>query len=92
MIKFRLNTNYSKEELKFLEKHNCEILSEIKLSKTDFSEYGVPRRMFKYGGVYIAEVIDDETKHFAWAVLSKWKNVYLFSAYYDGFDTLEQGL
>lgn len=92
IMKFKLNTNYSEEELKFFKAHNCEILSEINLSKTNFSEYEVPRRMFKYGGAYIAEIIDDETNNFVWAVLSKWKGVYHFSAYYDCLEVLEQGL
>ncbi len=44
-MKFKLDAHYSEKELEFLEKHNCKILSEIKLSKTNFSEYEVPRRM-----------------------------------------------
>lgn len=92
MMKFQLNTNYSEEELNFLKKHDCNILCEIKLSKTNFSEYETPRRMFQYGGAYVAEIIDDETNDLVWAVLSKWKGVYHFSGYYDSLEALEQGL
>lgn len=91
-MKFRLDTNYSEEELQFLAKHNCTLLSEINLSKTNFSEYEVPRRMFNYGRTYIAEIIDDETGKLVWAVLSKWNGIYHFSTYYDCLETLEQGL
>lgn len=91
-MKFRLDTNYSEEELQFLAKHNCTLLSEINLSKTNFSEYEVPCRMFKYGGTYIAEIIDDETNRLMWAVLSKRKGTYHFSGYYDCLEALEQGL
>ena len=91
-MKFKLDTNYSEEELELLKEHNCEVLSEIKLSKTNFSQYEVPRRMFKYGGTYIAEIIDDETKNLVWAVLSKWKGVYRFSYYCDCLETLAESL
>lgn len=91
-MKFRLDTTYSEEELQFLAKHNCKILSEINLSKVNFTEQEVPRRLFNYGGTYIAEIIDDETGNLVWAVLSKWKGVYHFSTYYDCLETLEQGL
>lgn len=91
-MKFKLDTNYSEEELQFLAKHNCKILSEIKLSKINFSENEVPRRLFNYGGTYIAEIVDDETGNLVWAVLSKWKGIYHFSTYYDCLETLEQGL
>ncbi len=91
-MKVKFNTDYSVEELKFFKEHNCEILSEISLSKTNFKESEVPQRMFKYGGVYIAEIMDDETNNFVWAVLSKQKAIYHFSAYYDCLEALEQGL
>lgn len=48
--------------------------------------------MFNYGGTYVAEIIDDETGDLIWAVLSKWKGIYHFPAYYDCLETLEQGL
>lgn len=88
---YKLDTNYSEEELKFLKEHNCEILAAIKLGKTSFSEYEIPRRMFQYGGEYIAEIVDDETQDLVWAVLSKWKGVYHFAEYYQCLEALEQG-
>lgn len=45
---YRLDTIYSEEELRFLEVNNCEIISEIKLSKTNFTDKEIPRRMIKY--------------------------------------------
>lgn len=90
-MKFKLDTHYSEEELKFVKKHNCEILSEIKLSKVDLLENEVPRRMLKYGGTYITEIIDDESDEQIWVVLSKWKGIYYFSSYYDNLESLEQG-
>ncbi len=91
-MRFKLNTDYSGEELQFLEEHRCKILSEIKLSKTNFSEYEIPRRMFVYGGAYIAEIMDDESGSLVWAVLSKWKGIYHFSAYYASLEALERGM
>lgn len=37
-MKFIFDTNYSEEELEFIKENNGVILSEIKLSKTNFSE------------------------------------------------------
>ena len=91
-MKFVLDTNYSAEELTFLGSLACEILSEIKLSKTKFSEYEIPRRMFQYCGTYIAEIMDDETEGLVWAVLSKWKGIYHFSACSDSLEAIIQGL
>ena len=91
-MRFKLDTNYSGEKMRFLEEHSCKILSEIKLSKTKFSEYEIPRRMFVYGGVYIAEIMDDETGSLVWAVLSKWKGIYHFSTYYASLEALERGM
>ena len=91
-MKFVLDTNYSAEELNVLESLGCEVLSEIKLSKSNFSEYEIPRRMFRYGGTYIAEIIDDETEGLVWAVLSKWKGIYHFSACSDSLEAIIQGL
>ena len=90
-MRFKLDTNYSGEEMRFLEEHSCNILSEIKLPKTNFSEYEIPRRMIVYGGVYIAEIMDDETGILVWAVLSKWKGICHFSAYYASLDAPERG-
>ncbi|MDE6426830.1 MAG: hypothetical protein K2K89_11965 [Ruminococcus sp.] len=91
-MKFIFNTDYSEEELKWLEEHDCKILSEIKLSRTNFKENEIPRRMFNYGGLYIGEVFDDEDNEFIWAELSKFKGVYRFSTYWGTLDSLEQGL
>lgn len=70
---YRLDINYLEEERYFLEVNDCEIILEIKLSKTNFSDKEIPRRMIKYGGQYIAEIVDDETEGIVWAVLSNWK-------------------
>lgn len=51
-MRFKLNTDYTAEEREFITENNCEILSEIKLGRTDFTESETPRRMFRYGGVY----------------------------------------
>ena len=91
-MKFRFSVDYSEEELQFLTAHDCEILSEIRLSKTRFAESETPVRMFRYGGTYIAEVFDEESNCPVWAVLSKWKGVYHFPAYFDSLEALEQGL
>lgn len=91
-MKFKLDVNYSEEELKFIKKHNCEILPEIKLTMANFAENEIPHRMLKYGGTYIAEIYDDESDNLIWAVLSKWKGNYHFSSYYDSLCSLEQGL
>lgn len=91
-MKFILDTNYSEQELKFITEHSCEILAEIKLSKTNFSENEIPCRMLKYGGAYIAEIHDDESDKLIWAVLSKRKGIYHFGSYYDSLESLEQGL
>ena len=55
---FKLDVNYSEEELKFIREHNCNIPDEIKLSKTDFSGNEYPRRVFQYGSAYIAEILE----------------------------------
>lgn len=89
-MKFILDVNYSEQEIKWIEKNNCEILSEIKLSKTNFNENEIPKRMLKYGGAYIAEIIDDETGNLIWAELSKWKGVWHFNSYYGSLEVLEQ--
>ena len=91
-MKFVLDTKYSEAELEVIKKHNCEIVSEIKLSKFKFSENETPRRILKYCGTYVAEICDDESNELVWAVLSKWKGVYHFSGIYGTLDMLEQGL
>lgn len=65
-MRFKLDINYSGEELRFLEEHS--------------------------GGVYIAEIMDDETGSLVWAVLSKWKGIYHFSTYYASLEALERGM
>lgn len=91
-MKFTFDTNYSEEELKFIKENDCVILSEIKLSKTNFAENEYPRRMFRFGGTYVGEIFDEEINDFSWAVLSKWKGVYQFTSYYNTLQQLEQGL
>lgn len=91
-MKYILGIEYSEEENIFLETNNCAIISEIKMSKTDFTEREIPRRMIKYGGQYVAEIVDNETNEIVWAVLSKWKGVWLFSSYYDSLKNLIQGV
>lgn len=93
-MRFKFDTEYSEKEMEFLTENNCQILSEIKLSRTDFSKSGIPRRMFKYAGgsSYIGEILDDETGEYIWGVLSKWKGVYHFSDFYEDLECLEEGL
>lgn len=91
-MKYILNIDYSQEEHIFLENNNCEIISEIKLSKTDFTEKEIPRRMIKYGEQYVAEIIDEETNGVVWAVLSKWKGVWRFTTCYDSLQSMIQGI
>ncbi len=91
-MKFIFSTEYSEEELKWLEEHNCKIMSEIKLSRTNFKENEIPRRMFNYGGMYIGEIFDEEYNQFIWGVLSKWKKVYHFSDCYHSLEALDEGL
>lgn len=91
-MKYNLNTTYSETELSFLKSHNCQILSEINLPLSAFTEACKPLRMFKYGGICIAEIPDDESEATVWAILSKWKGKYRYSTYYDSLEALEQGL
>lgn len=91
-MRFQFDTDYTEEELQFLKQHHCKILSEIKLSKTNFSAYELPRRMFQYYGTYVGEIIDEENNELVWAVLSKWKGIYHWSAVYADLQSLEQGL
>lgn len=89
---FTLDTVYSAQEQRFIELHNCEIISRIKLSKTDFSDTEIPKRMIKYGGEYIAEIFDDETNEPVWAVLSEWKGVWRFTSVYESLENMAEGL
>lgn len=91
-MRYKFDVIYSDEEMEFIKKNNCEILSEIKLSRTNFPESEIPRRMIKYCGDYIAEVYDDESGELLWAVLSKWKGVYRWTQYYDSLESMQQCL
>lgn len=84
----RLNTEYSENELAFLNAHNCEILSEIKLPKS--SDLTFPIRMFIYGSSYIGEIEDEG--ELVWAVLSKFKDKYHWGGCYNNLETLEANL
>lgn len=88
---YKFDINYSEEERNFLKLYNCEIVAEIKLSKTDFTGKEIPRRMIKYGGQYFAEIIDED-ECIVWAVLSKWKGIWHFSSYYDSLESMIQGI
>lgn len=66
-MKIKLSTEYSERELDFLKKHNCEILSEIKLP--NYFNDDIPLRMFIYYGSYIGEIKDEDG--LVWASLGK---------------------
>lgn len=91
-MRLQFTTDYTENEMQFLEQNHCKILSEIKLSMTNFSEYDTPRRMFEYCNTYIGEIFDDENDQLVWAVLSKYKGVYRWSGMYTDLQSLEQGL
>ena len=84
----RLNTEYSEQELAFLNANNCDILSEIKLP--DLSGLALPTRMFICGSSYIGEIKDDG--ELFWAVLSKFKGKYHWGECYSDLKALEKGL
>ena len=86
---FILSTDYTPEEMAFIQRHNCEILSEIKLSKVSFPE--TPHRMIKYGGTYIAEITETGEGP-CWAVLEKFKGKYTLNSCYSDLSVLEKGL
>lgn len=86
-MKIKLNTEYTPEETAFLHKHNCKILSEIKLPNYFDSE--IPKRMFVYGGAYIGEIEDEDGA--VWAVLSKFKGKVLWGECYSDLKALEEG-
>ena len=89
-MKYILDIDYSEEEHIFLKKNNCEVISEIELSKTDFKE--IPRRVIKYGRQYIAEIIDVETDEIVWVTLSKWKGVWHLSSCYNSLENMTRGI
>ena len=83
----KLGTEYSENELAFLNKHSCEILSEIKLPNN--FEFELPKRMFVYYGSYIGEIEDEDG--LVWSVLSKFKGKFHWSECYSDLKTLEDG-
>lgn len=84
----KLSSEYSENELDFLNKHGCEILSEIKLPGN--FNFEIPKRMFVYGGSYIGEIEDGDG--LVWSVLSKFKGKYHWSECYEDLKSLEDGL
>ncbi len=82
-MKIKFSTEYSEKELDFLKKHNCEILSEIKLPN-HFND-DIPARMFIYYGSYIGEIKDEDG--LVWAALGKrgWGECYA------DLESLEEG-
>lgn len=87
-MRFILNTDYSAEELAFIERNRCEVISEIRLSSVAFAE--MPRRMIRYCGTYVAEIEDDG--ELCWAVLEKWKGQYQFLQQFPDFESMRAGL
>lgn len=90
IMRFKLDRNYSDKEIEFIKENNCEILDELKLSKTDFQSGELPLRAIKYGGAYICKV--SETSEPAWAELTKFRGVFCFSNYYDSLKTVKENL
>lgn len=91
-MKYILETTFNEEELNFIDKYKCEILSEIKLSKTNFTENEIPRRIIKYCGTYIAEIIDDEDNQLIWAALTKYKGLWHYSCYYETLEVMRDSI
>ncbi|MBR2175516.1 MAG: hypothetical protein IJ861_01040 [Clostridia bacterium] len=92
-MKLKFNVEYNEEEMAFIKSHDCEIISEIKLSKTDFSENEIPKRMIKYGDSYIGEIIDDEDGSLVWGVLGKGrKGIWHFMSEYDSLKSMAEGI
>ncbi len=89
---YKLDVGYSEEERRFLNEHDCEIVSKIKLPNVIFADKEIPKRMIKYGGVYIAEIIDEETDDLIWVVLSKRKGVWRYTSCYDSLEGMIQGI
>ena len=59
-------------------------------------QVGTDKRIDKSGVFYwysyAVQKVDDETGSLVWAVLSKWKGIYHFSAYYASLEALERGM
>lgn len=87
-MKFILNTDYSAEELSFIESNRCEIVSEIRFSSVAFTEK--PRRIIRYCGTYVAEIEDDG--ELCWAVLGKRKGRYQCSELFPDLESMRDGL
>lgn len=87
-MRFILNTDYSAEEMSFIERNRCEIVPEIRLSNVAFIER--PVRMIRYCGTYVAEIEDDG--ELCWAILEKWKGQYHFSQLFPDLESMQDGL
>lgn len=87
-MKFTFNTNYTEDELLFIEKHHIKIITELKLSH--LSSTDKPKRMIQYGRTYLAEIEEDGELY--WAVLDKWRDKYHFSQYYPDLQSMVDGL
>lgn len=86
-MRFILNTDYSAEELSFIERNRCEIVPKIRLSNVAFTER--PVRMIRYCGTYVAEIEDDG--ELCWAILEKWKGLYHFSQLFPDLESMQDG-
>ncbi len=91
-MKYKLDTNYSEDELHFIKKYKCEILSEIKLSKLKFTEKEIPQRIIRYGVTYIAQIVDDEDNQLIWTVLTKWRGFWHYSYCFETLEDMLEGL
>ena len=88
-MKYILDTEYSAEEMDFIKKHNCEILSEIELCGVSFTE--TPHRIIKYGKTYLAEIYETGEEP-CFAVLEKFKGKYILGSCYSDLQSMEEGL
>ena len=93
-LKLILDTNYSDNELDFIEHHHCEIISEWKYPEGSFQEHETPRRMLRYGDILIAEIWDSDESALAWAVMStgRFRGKYVFTYSCDNLEHLVLGL
>lgn len=82
-----LSAEYSENELVFINRHGCKILSKIKLPDNFESE--LPKRMFVYGSSYFGEIEDEDG--LVWSVLSKFKGNYHWGECYEDLKALEDG-
>lgn len=98
-MKFILNTDYDEDEMRFITQHDCEILSEVTLKSVAFTENDTPRRMIKYCGELIAEVVDEEDGSLVWSVLRRggrragaYKNKWYCGDIYEDLWSMAEGL